>query len=530
MTHSRLRASGAVLSIAIVVIGCGGRRPERPPQAARFAGRSPSGVGEAGRAELSARIIDGWEKPVMGRAESLSDMRRVVTRVAPLVEEASMQPGVAGGLASMASTDGVGAEEERRRWVHMLEADILVESGGDPDALSSAGAAGVAQWMPRTAIRIGLPVNLAESDRLTRILKPLQWRAAWLAYDIRPDRGPIPAGAPQVSVAAANRELPALREHIAVLRAKRAGLDARYDPRQAIFAQARYLIGLHDRYPSLDWLFQAYHGGTDGVDRLIRLYTGPSWPGSSVAAIRTAGPAGRLSYEDVFFTCDPITHPAAFRYLYGRGDDHRFYWWKLRAAEQAIDLYRENPEEFRRKWLALAPGRNIDSCWYPAGGNLSLRAGPAIDAGLAHGTLVDAVGSGIVPADGGPRVALRPGAAAALALVARTFREYGGSDPLTVRGALSLAEIERRRRAFPQKPALPDPPLPDLPPRMRPSIDTHATGLVFDLLPPRDPTQRKILEYALDTLRDRGAIWYYRETSPGDTAPHYHVVPKPGDR
>jgi hypothetical protein len=64
--------------------------------------------------------------------------------------------------------------------------------------------------------------------------------------------------------------------------------------------------------------------------------------------------------------------PAAFDYLYGRSDDHRHYWWKLRAAGEAIAERRRDPDGFRRRWEAFLPGRFAEAAWYPDGPSRSV--------------------------------------------------------------------------------------------------------------------------------------------------------------
>jgi hypothetical protein len=138
-------------------------------------------------------------------------------------------------------------------------------------------------------------------------------RIAWREYLLRPDADFNAPGAPRISRAQAAGELPALRAELEQLRAKRRRVDARYDPRRAVFAQTRYLLGLYRRFPSLDWVFQAYHGGENGVRRTLRFYLGPRWPGSAALAIRQGGAGGRpLRFEDLYFGTTPRAAPAAF--------------------------------------------------------------------------------------------------------------------------------------------------------------------------------------------------------------------------
>src|SRR5262249_30040336 len=160
-----------------------------------------------------------------------------------------------------------------------------------------------------------------ESRRLTHKIEPLRLRVAWLEYLSRPDADPTAPGAPALSREEAAKQLPAARAELEMLRAKRRRVDSRYDPQKALFAQTRYLLSLYPKIPAPDWLFQAYHGGVAGAQRLLKRYLGKAWPGFLAEAIRF-GPSGRLlTFEEVYFETTPRARPDAFTYLYGRSDD-----------------------------------------------------------------------------------------------------------------------------------------------------------------------------------------------------------------
>jgi hypothetical protein len=268
-------------------------------------------------------------------------------------------------------------------------------------------------------------------------------RIAWREYLLRPDADFNAPGAPRISRAQAAGELPALRAELEQLRAKRRRVDARYDPRRAVFAQTRYLLGLYRRFPSLDWVFQAYHGGENGVRRTLRFYLGPRWPGSAALAIRQGGAGGRpLRFEDLYFGTTPRARAAAFSYLYGRSDDHRYYWWKLRAAEQALARYRADPNGFNRYWEGLLPGRGKAALWYPDEERHAFPDLAALQTAHTRGRLVAVSarpGAFVVrvpplaPADAARwHQALRPEAKGALLLVAAAYKRAGGGGVLSV--------------------------------------------------------------------------------------------------
>lgn len=487
---------------------------------------------DPGRERLAEMVQDSLRKRLMGRRDSLVKIERVVREVAPLVAEAARQPEAASAIGALARDEGITLAAARERWVRLQEADLLLESGGDPDAVSVSEAVGVAQWLAATARGNGLPVNVAASRRLTARIDALKLQIAWREYLLRPDADPRAPGAPPLRRAEAASQLPALRLERDRLRAERRRVDARYDPRRAIFAQTRYLARMYRRFPSLDWVYQAYHGGEAGAARTLRLYLGSRWPGSAAAAIRGRG-RPPLRFEDVYFTVTPRARPAAFDYLYGRSDDHRRYWWKLRVAAEAIALYRRDPARLRRTWEAYLPGRALEAAWYPAGPAEALPDLAALRSARRRGALIG-VGAGptLAPAKASEHAALRPASKGLLLLIAAVFRGAGGSETLLVGDmTLTQADVDRAKRLAPPPRKGPlAPPDPDArtlpgggPP---PDFDYHVTGRAFDIARPAAARQRKILDYALGYLEDRRICWRTEAEERGGGR-RWHVVPNP---
>jgi hypothetical protein len=123
-------------------------------------------------------------------------------------------------------------------------------------------------------------------------------------------------------------------QELRLVEAKRRQVDERYDPAKAIASQTRYLVRMARRYGSLDWVFQAYHGGEGGVRNTVNYYLGErarQFPSTECAIQGTLAGAGGfqrvrapLSFEDLYFKTTPLAQPAAFSYLYGRSDNHRY--------------------------------------------------------------------------------------------------------------------------------------------------------------------------------------------------------------
>jgi hypothetical protein len=642
------------------------------------------------QAALVESIVRSHKKRIMGRKRSLPDVERIVTLVGPLVTRALEQPSIQDDLRVLAEQEGMSLAEYKQYFQRKQEADLLLESGGDPNARSPSDAIGVAQFLASTGRSSGgLQINVAEGRRLTwQIARmhsqiaalqalPENWtkplpglkepkpvliaarptdaaqvagrskgtgarrppargsltsrgtradrRAATAAPvvpepqvsmpipafsppnggDARPLPSPAPGSeaagltpaasfdpakgengtsaplegpgappattepgtpAPAVEDAPApapakppvptpkpapltprvitRDELVAKRvNELRLLEAKRRQADERYDPAKAIAAQTRYMVRLARRYGSLDWVFQAYHGGEGGVRNTVSYYLGDQWRrfASIESAIRgiVATPSGAqrvrppLSFEDLYVKVSPVSHPAAFSYVYGRSDNHRFYWWKVLAAERAIALYRQDPSEFREQWRALRPGQRLEVVWYPNSKELNFRDVAALKKGYASGELVrwpaNAKARGLIlddpapldPANAFHYKGLRPEAMGALHRVAAVYFANGGTKlPLRIHSLVQTEQYRARLNAT-RPPAwmrrLTKPE--DIP------IDMQPTGLCFDIVRPTTNWNRKVLEYALSYLADRNQIYYVEEREQGPR--RYHVCPSP---
>jgi hypothetical protein len=690
-----LLASGAGLAVLGLVYALTPRGPQRAaPPAAKVAAkpavvvrpvavRTAASSGEEDRQKLVESVIRSQKKRIMGRKRSLPDVARVVTLVGPLVARALDQPSLQADLRALADQAGMSLSEYKHYFQHKQEADLLLESGGDPNARSVSDAIGVAQFLAGTARASGgLKVNLPESRRLSwRIARlegeiaalqalPADWtkplpgaapapvrlasapspstsagkpvpgekqpgpRGALASRGGQAQRAPEPAPLPSqpsatptpsagetepnaaqppsptpaagdgaatpapaptaepaekattttetpATGAPANPSapepakpeptpvpatLPAPRpapakvpvitrdelirkrgQELGLLTAKRRLVDERYDPARAIAAQTRYLVRMTRRYGSLDWVFQAYHGGEGGVRNTVSYYLGSRWQqfGSAECAIRgqLASRGGQfqqvrqpLSFEDLYFKTTPLAQPAAFSYLYGRSDNHRYYWWKILAAERAIALYRRDSDEFRCEWRDLHPGQRLEVVWYPNSKELTFHDVAALKEGYASGKLVhwpaDARRRGLLlggvapldPANAYQYKGLRPEALGALFRIAAVYTANGGSrQPLRVHSLVQTEQYRARLNALHPPSWMRYPTKPDEIP-----IDLEPTGLCFDLERPASDWNRKVLEYALGYLADRNQIFWTEESGQGPR--RYHVCPAPDFR
>lgn len=487
------------------------------------AGADPvSGLREEDRHES---VILAQRKRIMGRLRSYEQISRVADQIRPLVQQALLQPAVQDDLAALARAAGMSVDEYRDYFCGKQCADLLLESGGDPNARSVADAIGVAQFMAGTARRVGLKVDLAASNALSR-------KIAVLEKDLRALEAAAPGftrAAPKGMGSTWTRDqwIAYRKSQRNKLVAKRRQVDHRFDPHKSITVQTRYLLKLTRRYGGVDWALQAYHGGEGGVSRTRSLF---ARSGALVQLASRGGEAGpRDSYSTLYRQVTPLTAPAAFGYLYGRSDDHRYYWWKVLMAERAMDLYRRDPADFKRQWQALQPGLSSDAAYYPDITPFQFADNAALRAAYRSGTLVSlpagASALGVVtdnlaalePSSAPLFKGLRPEAMGSLLRVAQIYRSQGGREPLRVLAMVQTKSYRAKWNArYPDKP---------LPPGVPKDPEYHTTGLCFDLKRPTDDWSRKVLEYSLGRLYDTLRISWRQENEGGSR--RYHVTVNP---
>lgn len=507
------------------------------------------------------RIIEAQRKRIMGRLRSLEQVRRVATTIRPLVDRALESPSIQGDLRLLARATGMTTEQYRRYFAGKQESDLLLESGGDPNAHSVSDAIGVAQFLAGTGRRCGLRVDPAASSSLTRKIRDVERQIEWLeaqpqswAKAVPPalagvvptmpasetasdDASLLPASSPQPAaeegVWSRDQWIAYRKSQRAPLVAKRRQVDERYDPARAIMAQTRYLVGLTRRYGGVDWALQAYHGGEAGAARTMRLFN--EGVGSRTQLASRGASYGRqgmgrwLPYTEMYQRVSPTGTPAAFSYLFGRSDDHRYYWWKVLMAERALDLYRKDATEFERQWRDLHPGLNADAVFLREVDQHQFDNDAELTAAYREGRLVRlpaaaaAMGirtqnvAALAPRSTALHKGLRPEAMGALLRLARIYRGQGGQQPLT---AVSLVQSNAYRRLWDVR--YPQPPLPPSVPK---DPEFHSTGYTFDLAAPARDWDRKVLEYSLGSLYDNLYISWRKENQAG--ARRYHVVANP---
>jgi hypothetical protein len=174
----------------------------------------------------------------------------------------------------------------------------------------------------------------------------------------------------------------------------------------------------------------------------------------------------------------------------------------------------------------------MEAAWYPRHAELSFRDVAALRRGYAEGALVripaDLRARGVELGPVAPLDAanafqykgLRRESLGALLRLGALYRRHGGRAPLRV---LSLVQTEQYAAMLDARYPKPPPKAPvdpaDIP------IDLHPTGLTLDIQRPATAWDRKVLEYALGLLSDRGEIYWLIERERGPS--RYHITPNP---
>ena len=197
----------------------------------------------------------------------------------------------------------------------IVEAIVLLESAGRQDVIAGddpENAAGLTQILAETATNfLGMQVDLEASRRLTHLLEEAVRRGD---------------------------EAEAAR-----FRSERRGVDARFDPEQALAGTVRYLTEAKKVFGSDDLAVVSYHMGIGNLAGVVRAYTGRDEdPIDSV--VRDAD----IDYARLYFDSSPIVHRAAWEKLASFGDDSQTYYWRVLGALGIMHLFRDDPGRLER--------------------------------------------------------------------------------------------------------------------------------------------------------------------------------------
>jgi hypothetical protein len=191
----------------------------------------------------------------------------------------------------------------------LISAVAYLESWGDPKAESPAGPKGIMQISEATARRMGLKIVRSKRYRVTTERRKVRTKKG-TSYRTVKVRTPY-----MVTVA-----------------------DERLIPERAIPAAANYLRDMESHFGGRDWAVFAYHCGEGCVSDFLSLV-------QRARDLKEAPTVAR-----VFFSANPVRNREIYQAIRHHMDrDYSpTYWFRVMRAEQLLDLYSKDPDEFAK--------------------------------------------------------------------------------------------------------------------------------------------------------------------------------------
>ena len=295
------------------------------------------------------------------------------------------------------------------------------------------------------------------------------------------------------------------------LRARRARIDQRYDPRAAIAAMGRYLAFARDELDGReDLAVVSYHMGVGNLsDVRERFGADPETP-----------------YAELFFDSSPLRNPRTWALLDSFGDDSKTYLWRVLAARDVMARWRADPAALAERAARITAKNSREELLHPVERTVRYEDARGLRAAYASGDLVPLdpaalAGAGLrVSEDMGElagrlRTArelyrgLRPEALALLTYLGRGVQAIGGGGTLTVTSAVRDARYQAALRGRNAE--------------ATPGYSLHTTGWAFDVLRRyRSGRQARAFQFVLDRLQALDLIAYVVEPA----AIHVTVSPR----
>jgi len=410
--------------------------------------------------ELLARrtdlMIESQTFSIMREAQALPGARRI-----------TKDPKLQALFRSAAASSGLP--------VTLLEAIAYLESWGDAKAQSVSGPRGIMQISGATAASMGLKVTYATRYHVTR---------------------------EKVAVKVKGKSKPVMKTVTRRIPYKVPARDDRLIPERAIPAAARYLAGMEQKFGGRDWAIFAYHCG-QGCVALMQDLTRHA----------RGIPKDQMTVARMFFSCSPAWNHELYEAVQQQmqRDYSPTYWFRIRRAEQLLDLYRREPDEF----AAMVQEYKSDFV-------TNTRAPHRLSVWLRHSDLVyhsyediraDA-GQRLVRAWNQPEVfgyglkmipdpefleMASPAAIGTLAYIAyetrRLYEETGAKTPFRPLEVTSLVEAEDLERQ-----------------KGHPAALSHCSGQVFDIdYSALQPAELECLRFILSDLGWNGYLGFVEE-------------------
>jgi transglycosylase-like protein with SLT domain len=374
----------------------------------------------------------------------------------------------------------------------IVEAIVLLESAGRQDVIAGddpANAAGLTQIVAGTATDfLGMPVDLDESRRLTRLL------------------GEAVRGGDEGEAAR--------------LRSERRRVDARFDPAQALAGTVRYLTEAKKVFGRDDLAVVSYHMGIGNLSDVVRAYAA-----REDDPIDTIVRDADIDYARLYFDSSPTTHRASWELLASFGDDSQTYYWRVLGALGIMNLLRNDPG--RLEQLAELHDRlpSAAQVLHPPGARERYADATQLGDAVTRGALVRVQPSNAAHLAIDPQLArvlaalteepddylaLRPRAARFLGYLAAKVYELSGEErPLAL--ARATYDDEAASTLTPHDPGA------------AADADSHGTGFAFDIRRRYGSgAQAAAFQWALERLEALGLIAWTR----GRSVIHVVVSPR----
>jgi hypothetical protein len=362
----------------------------------------------------------------------------------------------------------------------VLEAMVFLESAGRDEVMADGtprSATGLAQIIPSTATDLlGMQVDLERSVALT-----------------------------QQIARAAVRGKPEVAERLA---RERREIDERFDPERALAGAARYLQIAGERFGSDELAVVSYHMGIGNLESVIEAYSGAEVGDDGAAAL--VDELG-IDYPRLFFDSSPESHRESWELLSGFGDDSSLYYWRVRASQEVMEAWRDDPDALDERADLITQKATLEELYHPPDETDSFETADDVLDARAEGDLValpedPALGFQVTEQAGelaselgaDPELyrALRPEALAALIYMASKVKEISGAErPLRLTSATRDQEYQEL--------------LIGVNPEATQEYSLHTTGWAFDIR--RDyasDKQAEAFQFVLDRLRAHAIIDY----------------------
>ena len=192
----------------------------------------------------------------------------------------------------------------------LIAAIAYLESWGDSHAESPAGPKGIMQFAEATGRSAGLRIVYATRYKVVRNRQPVKKANGRPGYRTISHRTPY-----SVKVR-----------------------DDRFVPDRAIFAAARYLARLRDKFGGQDWAVFAYHCGEGCVTEMLSLTQ------------EALGRPEAATVPAMFFAASPAQHHELYEAIerHMQRDYSPTYWFRVKRAEELLNLYQTDRTAFRK--------------------------------------------------------------------------------------------------------------------------------------------------------------------------------------